>query len=169
MSKILDKERAMEVKVSRAEQYSWASLTSLGIIFWWFQMRMLDGWTIVDQSAERLLSIYFVVIAATIALEVVIAVVLDALGGGKAPAKDERDLAIDARAGLNERLFFIGAINVLVWQALWEGALDGHGLPRIDLTRLPTLFFALFTILFIGEAVKRLSTIWLYRAQATHD
>jgi len=152
--------------VSRAEQYSWASLIALCVVFWWFQMRMLDGLTIVDQPAGALFEIYFFVIAASVFLEIVIAAILTP---GRTIAKDERDLAIEARANLNERLFMIGAINVVIWQALWEGLLDGHSLPRIDLTSLPTLIFVLFAILFAGEAVKRLSTIILHRAQAVRS
>lgn len=153
--------------MSRAEQYSWVSLAGLAAVFWWFQMRMLDGFTIVDQSAGALFEIYIVVIIASTLLEIVIASVLVARGGSI--EKDERDHAIEARASLNERLFMIGAINVAVWQALWEGLLEGHMLPKIDLLHLPTLFFVLFAILFAGEAVKRASTIWLYRAQAARD
>lgn len=149
--------------MSRAEQYSWASLIALCVVFWWFQMRMLDGMTIVDQPAGALFEIYLFVIAASVILEILIAAIL---APGKSIAKDERDLAIEAQANLNERLFMISAINVVIWQALWEGLLDGHALPRIDLTRLPTLIFVLFAILFAGEAVKRVSTIILYRAQA---
>lgn len=149
--------------MSRAEQYSWASLAALLVVFWWFQMRMLDGLTIVDQTAGALFEIYLMVIAASVFLEIVIAAVISP---GASIEKDERDLAIEARANLNERLFMIGAVNAVVWQALWEGHLERLDIPRINLTSLPTLFFVLFAILFAGEAVKRVSTIVLYRAQA---
>lgn len=149
--------------MSRAEQYSWASLAALLFVFWWFQMRMLDGLTIVDQPAGALFEIYLVVIAASVFLEMVIAA---AISPGKSIEKDERDRAIEARANLNERLFMIGAVNAVVWQALWGGHLERLDIPRINLTGLPTLFFVLFAILFAGEAVKRVSTIVLYRAQA---
>lgn len=149
--------------MSRAEQYSWASLAALLAVFWWFQMRMLDGLTIVDQTADALFEIYLIVIAASVFLEIVIAAVISP---GASIEKDERDLAIESRANLNERLFMIGAVNAVVWQALWEGHLERLDIPRINLTSLPTLFFVLFAILFAGEAVKRVSTIVLHRAQA---
>ncbi len=155
--------------MSRAEQYSWASLAGLCAVFWWFQMCMLDGWAIVDQPPSALFEIYIGVIAASIAMEIVIASMLGARRGKEAVEKDERDHAIDARASLNERLFVIAAVNVLIWQALWEGVMEGHLLPKVDLSHLPTLVFALFSILFGGEAVKRVSTIVLYRAQALLD
>src|SRR3990167_4205524 len=99
------------MQVSRAEQYSWASLAALLVVFWWFQMRMLDGLTIVDQTAGALFEINLMVIAASVFLEIVIAAVISP---GASIEKDERDLAIEARANLNERLFMIGAVNAVV-------------------------------------------------------
>ncbi|NWG92882.1 MAG: hypothetical protein HXY21_10325 [Parvularculaceae bacterium] len=152
--------------MSRAEQYSWTSLLGLAAIYWWFQMRMLDGWSVVDQSPSRLLWVYFAVIGASTLLEVLIAGVIGGAARGKAVVKDERDHAIAARAGQFERVFIIAAINIVIWQALWEGAMAGHDLPRIDLAHLPTLFFVLFTILFAGEFMKRITTIALYRVHS---
>lgn len=151
--------------MSRAEQYSWASLVALCAVFWWFQTRMLDGWTIVDQSPGALFEVYIVVLVASTAIEIAIAALLPR---GKSVEKDERDHAIEARANQNERVFIIAAVNILIWQALWEGVLEGHSLPKIDLTSLPILFFYLFAILFAGEMVKRISTIALYRFQTAH-
>lgn len=153
--------------MSRAEQYSWASLAGLIVVFMWFQMRMLDGLRIVDQPAGELFSVYIGVLIGSAVIEIVIASVLSG-GGGRRVDKDERDHAIEARASLNERIFVIAAVNVLIWQALMEGAFAGHNLPKIDLTDLPTLFFALFAVLFGGEIVKRVSTIFLYRVQSAH-
>lgn len=152
--------------MARAEQYSWASLAALIAVFGWFQMRMLDGWIVVDQPASTLFGIYVGVIAAATVAEVVIAGGFKLLSRGQTVERDERDLAIEARANQNERIFIIAAVNVLIWQALWEGMLDIDALPRIDLTRLPALFFVLFALLFGGELVKRVSTIWMYRAQS---
>jgi len=149
--------------ITRTEWEAWGSLIVLAAVYWWFQMRMLDGFTIVDQPAGRLLGIFFVVIALTTVAEILIAA---AAPGGRKIAKDERDHAIEARASQNERLFLIVAVYVLIWQALWEGAIAGHVFPKIDLTSLPVLFFWLLTILFAGEMVKRISTIWLYRTQS---
>ena len=148
--------------MSRSEQYSWASLLALTAVFAWFQMRMLDGVSIVDQPARKLLDVYLLTLVALVFTETAIASLL----GARTETMDERDHAIEARANLNERLFLIAAVNVVIWQALMEGAFAGHDLPRIDLGRLPTLFFVLASILFAGEAVKRVSTIWLYRVQS---
>ncbi|MDZ7626996.1 MAG: hypothetical protein U5J99_01160 [Parvularculaceae bacterium] len=151
--------------VTRTEWQALASLLALVAIFAWFQMRMMDGWTIVDQPAAKLFGIYIVVIAFSAFAEILIAS-LGAAIDGKRVVKDERDLAIDARANQNERIFIIVAVNVLIWQALMEEVFAGHALPKIDLTSLPELFFFLFAILFGGEIVKRLSTLWLYRLQS---
>lgn len=152
--------------MARAEQYSWASLVALVVIFGWFQMRMLDGWAIVDRPATTLFGIYLGVIVAATLAEIAIAVALKLLSRGQAIERDERDLAIEARANQNERIFIIAAVNVLVWQILWEGMWAAHARSPIDFTRLPALFFVLFALLFGGELVKRVSTIWMYRAQS---
>lgn len=152
--------------MARAEQYSWASLVALVSIFGWFQMRMLDGWGIVDQPASTLFGIYLGVIAAAAVAEVFIAIGLSLVWRRQAVERDERDQAIEARANQNERVFIIAAVNVLVWQILWEGMWAAHARPPIDFTRPPALFFVLFALLFGGELVKRVSTIWMYRSQA---
>lgn len=152
--------------MTRNEQYAWLTLINLGAVFWWFQMRLLDtGGLIVDQPASALLGVYFVTIAAMTVAQIAISAVLAALHR-QGSAVDERDLAIQSRANLCERLFVIGAVNVLIWHALWDAAVKEKAdfLPRIDATHLPTLFFLLFTILFIGEAVRQVATIWLYRS-----
>ena len=155
--------------MARAEQYSWASLVALVAVFGWFQMRMLDGWTIIDQPASRLFWVYIVVITAATMAEGLIAGAFKLLAQGQAVERDERDQAIEARANQHERIFIIVAVNVLIWQALWEGLLGAQSVPRIDITRLPALVFVLFALLFGGEMVKRVSTIWLYRAHTPRD
>lgn len=152
--------------MSRAEQYSWLSLAGLAAVFWWFQMRMLDGFTVADQSAARLFGVYVAVIAASTFLELTIAALV---WRGRPPERDERDAAIEARANLAERVAIIAAVNVVIWQALMEGVYSDHVLPHIDLARLPVLFFVLLAILYGGEMVKRATTIWFYRAQAARD
>ena len=90
--------------MSRAEQYSWLSLAGLAAVFWWFQMRMLDGFTVAEQSAARLFGVYVAVIAASTFLELTIAALV---WRGRPPERDERDAAIEARANLAERVAII--------------------------------------------------------------
>lgn len=152
--------------MTRAEQYALGSLIALAGVFWFFQMRMLtDGAMIVDQSSGALFRVYITTIALATISEIGIQAGLASLHRGKAATPDERDLAIQSRANQTERVFMIVAINVLVWQLLWEGMIPNHAMPRIDLTHAPTLMFILFAILFAGEAVKRISTLVLYRLQ----
>ena len=152
--------------MARAEQYAWASLVAIVAVFGWFQMRMFDGWTIVEQPASTLFGVYLGVIALATVAEFAIAGGLRLLSRGQAVERDERDQAIEARANQNERVFIIAAVNVLIWQALWEGMWAAHARPVTDVTRLPVLIVVLFALLFGGEMVKRVSTIWMYRAQA---
>ena len=94
--------------MTRTEWQAWASVAGLAAVYWWFQMRMLDGFQVVDQSAARLLGVFMVVIALSTLAEILIAML--GAGGGKV-AKDERDFAIEARANQNERLFIIAAVS----------------------------------------------------------
>lgn len=166
MYKMLDIGMKQEALVSRAEQYSWASLVALVAVFWWFQMQMLDSGAIADQPATKLLKIYFTVFLVSTLAEVAISVILRVAGGGRID-RDERDHAIEARANQNERIFFLVVINVIIWQSIWDGVFADLPLPRVDLASLPSLVFVMFAILFAGEMVKRVSTIWLYRSQSS--
>lgn len=152
--------------MTRAESGAWAMLAVTLALGAWFQMRMMDGWTIVDQPASELLGVYVVVLA----VSTIAAIASAGASGRKGRIEvDERDLAIRALAGRNERYFVLAAVNVLIWQALMEGVFAGHELPKIDLQSLPTLFFVLFAVLFGGEIVRLTSTIWLYRRQSAHE
>ncbi len=147
--------------MSQAEKYSWLSLVTTGAIFWWFQMRMLDGWTVVDQPAGKLVGVYvIVVILAIIAETALVLFVAGARGGVK---KDERDHRIEAKANGNAYFFICAAVNIIVFQLLADEAFAGHILPRIDLTSPATMFFALFAILFGAQFVKLASTLIYYR------
>jgi hypothetical protein len=152
--------------ISRNEAQAVAQLAVLLALAAWFQMRMMDGWTIVEQPAPKLLGVYVVVLAVSTIAAIVIEAVGANLTRGRGAAQDERDYAISARAGQHERFFILAGVNVLIWQALMEGVFAGHALPAINLLSLPTLFFCLFMVLFGGEIVRLVSIIWLYRSQA---
>lgn len=154
--------------INRSEAQAWASLMSLVAIFFWFQSRMLDRWTIVDHAPSSLLSIYIAIIVLATLTETMIAATGAGIGGQRRVSRDERDHAIEARANQNERLFIIAAVNVLVWQLLWEDVFPDHGPALLDLASIPAIFFWLFAILFGGEIVKRASTVWLYRLQSAY-
>ena len=147
--------------MTQAEKYSWLSLITTGAIFLYFKMKMLDGWSVVDQSAERLIGVYVVVVILAIIAETALA--LFVAGARGAVTKDERDHSIEAKSNGNAYFFICAAVNVIVLQLLADEAFAGHILPRIDLTSPPTIFFALFAILFAAQFVKLLSTLIYYR------
>ena len=138
-----------------------ASLVGLGATFAYLTMRMTDGWRVVERSSDQLLTIYFTVIFAATAVGILAGII--ARGEG-----DERDRAIASSANLNERIFFLIAVNALLWQAMWEGMFASAALPRPDLRSPPVLFFALFAMLFLGEFVRLVSIIALYRRQGAN-
>ena len=144
-----------------AEKHAWGSLIAMGLIYYYFQMRMLDGWGIVSTTPKDLLGLYIVVVVLSIISESVIAAILANKKLGDIE-KDERDIQIEARANGNEHLFLIAAINIFLFHVIADAAFENHILPRYDLTDLSSLVFVLFSVLFAGEAVKRISIIYLY-------
>lgn len=148
--------------MERRELHALASLIGLGAVFWWFSMRMLDGFAIIEQSPSKLFWVYLV----TIGLSSIIAIAAGALTLGGKSFEDERDRAIALRAGRNERFFIIVAINVVIWQALAQDVFAAPWAPRIDFYSPAGFFFVLFATLFGGELVRLASTLVLYRMQA---
>lgn len=147
--------------MTRTEKYSWLSLAATVAIYWYFQMRMLDGWSIAEQNPMRLFWIYVTVVVMSIIAE-------GAIAGGLAVRKagvdsDERDAAIDAKASRNEHWFIVVAINVAVIHLLAGAAYPGDMAVTLPLTSTASVFFVLFSILYAGHAVKLVSTIVYYR------
>jgi len=151
----------VERKMDRRELAALVTLIGLGAIFGFLTMRMTDGLAIVAASFADMFATYLAVIALSTAL--VIPVSLLARGQG-----DERDRAIESRGQRNERFFVLAAVNVLLWQAMWQGVQPGAGLPGLDLRDPSTLFFVLFAMLFVGEFVRLLTVLVLYRRQRGH-
>lgn len=149
--------------MAKAEKYAWASLIAMAAVFSFFQMRMLDGWSIPEQAAGKLFWAYGATIGLATIAEIIIALVLAAGDRAGVPEKDERDIAIELRASQVERWVLLVAVNVIVFQILADNAFENHIFPRYDLTRPEVLFFVLFTALFAGEIAKRIATLWLYR------
>ncbi len=151
--------------MTRSEQHAWASLAANGLIFFYFQHRMLDGWAVADLAPKQMIWTYVAIVVAVVVFESVIAGVL-AARAARAPERvveDERDQAIQAAANNREHWFIAAAINILVIQLLADLAYPGHVFPRVDLTRPETIFFILFATLFAGHAVKLASVIVAYR------
>ena len=145
--------------MSQHEKFAWGSLLASLLAWLFLTMRMTEGWVFVDASPRHMIWTYAAVVLLMIVAHAVLAGVL---GGGA--DKDERDLAITARAERTEGLVVLVAVNVLIIHALAEAALAQEMLPRIDLGALPVLFYALLTVLFLGHLTSQAVTIWLYRA-----
>ncbi len=148
--------------MSDHERYAWLSLVGSGLIWKYFEMRMFDGWNLADVSARHMLWTYVSVVVAMIAWHGIAAAILAAKKRGE-PLKDERDLVIEARSERVEGYIVLATINVLVIHALAQAAYPGHELPRVDLTSVPALVFALISALFLGHIGKQITTIWSYR------
>ena len=145
--------------MSQHEKFAWGSLLASLLAWLFLTMRMTEGWVVVDASPRHMIWTYGAVVVLMI---VAYAVLAGVLGGGA--DKDERDLAIAARAERIEGVVVLVAVNVLIIQALAQAAFAGQVVPSIDLGTLPVLFYALLTVLFLGHLTSQAVTIWLYRA-----
>jgi hypothetical protein len=99
-----------------------------------------------------------------IVAESVIAGVLAVQAGKSDIEKDERDLAIEAKANLASHWFTAAALNVIVIHVLANAAYGGHDLPQLNLTSPTGVAFALLLVLTLAEIVKRVAIIWNYRS-----
>ena len=149
--------------MSEHEKFAWASLVASAAVWAFFGMRLTDGGRVVEVGVPHLVWTYAATVVLMVVAQSVIAAVLARRPQGIA-FKDERDHAIAERAGRLEGSVVLVLINVLVIHALADAAFARHALPRFDLASLPTLVFALITTLFAGHFVKKVATIWLYRA-----
>lgn len=157
--------------MSQNERYAWFSLIAWIAILFFLLTRFTAGidilgqslgLTIVEQSAGRLLWTYVTLVIVAIVAESVIAAVIAAPKGDEIE-KDERDLAIEARAKLAAYWFVAAAINVIVIHVLANAAYDRHILPELVLTSPTGIAFALLFVLTVAEIVNRIAIIWNYR------
>lgn len=149
--------------MSQHEQFAWGSLLASVATWLFLTMRMTESWMIVNVPPRHMIWTYAAVAVLMIVAHAVLAGVLGARAGDQA-GKDERDLAIAARAERLEGIVVLVAVNVLIIHALAQAAFAGHVLPSIDLGTLPVLFYALLTVLFVGHITSQAATVWLYRA-----
>jgi hypothetical protein len=149
--------------MSHHEKSAWGSLIASLLVWSFLTMRMTDSGAVVNVPPGHMIWTYVAVVILMIVAHSLIAGLLNASADSEVE-KDERDLAIAARAERVEGVVVLVAVNVLIIQALLEAALAGHALPRIDLGTLPVLFYALLTVLFLGHITSQVVTIWWYRA-----
>ncbi|NWH08391.1 MAG: DUF2178 domain-containing protein [Alphaproteobacteria bacterium] len=149
--------------MAEQEKYSWLSLIATGLIVWFFAMRMMDGWQIVDVPPRHLFWTYVALIVATIVAETAIHSALAIMRKGERVIHDERDKLIEDRADRNQHVVIIAVINVIVFHMIAEAAFPGYEFVSADLTRLPALVTFLLGTLYAGHIVKLISTILSYR------
>ena len=159
--------------MSEAERHAWYSLIAWAVILFLLVSRFSDGieilgqslgLTLVEQSAGRLLWTYIALAVLAIIAESIVATVLVLRGSKERVEKDERDHAIEARANLASYWFMAIALNVIVLHGLVNAAYGKTMFVRMDLTSLTGIAFALLLVLTLAEIVKRIATIWNYRA-----
>ena len=149
--------------MSEHEKFAWASLVASALTWAFFAMRMTEGGWVADVSARHVLWTYVATVVLVIVSHSIIAALLAARRVGGA-LKDERDAAIEARAGRIEGYVLLVAINAMVIHALADATFAGHARARIDLGSLPALVFALLSALFGSHIVKQAAVIWQYRS-----
>ncbi|HRK71522.1 MAG TPA: hypothetical protein PLA85_08025 [Micropepsaceae bacterium] len=149
--------------MSEQEKYAWLSLISLGGIYFFFQYRLTDSWAVAETLPSNVFWTYVAVVNLAIIAEIISTITLRAARGGKPLLIDERDHLIESKAGRNERLFMLAAINVLVFAALAQATFEGYSLFGLDLSRVPAILFWLLSTLFFGHFVKMISIIVAYR------
>lgn len=159
--------------MSHAERYAWMSLVAWSGILFFLLVRFTTGVevlgqslgaTLVEQSPGRLLRTYLGLAVAAIVAESAIAAVL-AARRSRGIERDERDVAIEARANLAAYWFTGAALNVVVIHVLAGAA---YGLPFLawfDLTSLTGVAFVLLLVLTLAQVVQRVATLWAYRAR----
>jgi len=114
--------------MSQHEKFAWGSLI-VGLLAWLFlTMRMTEGWVVVDASPRHMIWTYGGVVLLMIVAHAVLAGVF---GGGA--DKDERDLAIAARAERMEGLVVLVSVNVLIIHALAQAAFAGEPAARASM------------------------------------
>ena len=156
--------------MSPAEAYSWVSLLATTGIFWFFYQRMWDGFQIVQHSPGGLVEIFVGLIIFTIIAHAVIAGIfavrrkngIDELDFEPAE-KDERDIAIERKAEQYSHWFIYAAINVIIFQLLFENAYAPEYAPPYSVLGPSNMFFVLMGSLFIGDIIKRLTMVLEYR------
>lgn len=159
--------------MSHAERYAWMSLIAWSGILFFLIARFTAGievlgqslgLTLVEQSAARLLGTYATLAVAAIVAESAIAAVL-AARPGRGVERDERDVAIEARANLAAYWFTGAALNVIVIHALAGGVYGSPLVPWLGPPSLTGVVFVLLLVITLAQVVQRVATLWAYRGR----
>jgi hypothetical protein len=145
-----------------AEKRAGLSLLTGICIFAYLTANMIDGWSIPDQEARHLWRTWLFVLGLGMVSEAIIGVWANFMRKQGA-FEDERDEQIIARADRLGLLVGFCAINVLIWQILWQSTLPAPVPLTLNIQHLPTLFFILMSVLFLCHGVKQVMILVLGR------
>ena len=145
-----------------AEKRAGLSLLTGICIFAYLTANMIDGWSIPDQEARHLWRTWLFVLGLGMVSEAVIGVWANIMRK-RGAFEDERDEQIIARADRLGLLVGFCAINVLIWQILWQSTLPAPVPLTLNIQHLPTLFFILMSVLFLCHGVKQVMILVLGR------
>jgi len=156
--------------MSPAEAYSWVSLLATTGIFWYFYQHMTDGFSVVEHSSRSLIELFVGIIIFTIIAHATIAGIFAAKRGEKLDEldfepreKDERDIAIERKAERYSHWFIYAAINVIIFQLLFENSFAPEYDPPFSVLGPSNMFFALMGSLFVSDIIKRVTMVLEYR------
>lgn len=150
---------------SQAERYAWGSLIITGVVIVFLQSRFLEGWNVSQLSGPQMAWTYGIAVLLTIVGESVLAGTLASQSKSQDIEKDERDLAIEARAEIHSHWFMVIVVNIIVVQLLMQSTYEGGTLvPSLNVGSTEGIVFALVMLLYGVHAVKMVSTIVGYRS-----
>jgi hypothetical protein len=145
-----------------AEKRAGLSLLTGICIFAYLTANMIDGWSIPDQEARHIWRTWLFVLCLGTVSEAAIGVWANIMRK-RGAFEDERDEQIIARADRLGLLVGFCAINVLIWQILWQSTLPAPVPLTLNIQHLPTLFFVLMSVLFLCHGVKQVMILVLGR------
>jgi hypothetical protein len=145
-----------------AEKRAGLSLLTGICIFAYLTANIIDGWSIPDQDARHIWRTWLFVLGLGMVSEAAIGVWASIMRK-RGAFEDERDEQIIARADRLGLLVGFCAINVLIWQVLWQSTLPAPVPMTLNIQHLPTLFFVLMSVLFLCHGVKQVMILVLGR------
>lgn len=160
--------------MSETERQSWATLLVDVAVFFWFLRQTLvsfGSFELRPMEASDLFAVYIGLIVVTVVLHIIIESVFamrrraDDQGG-----KDERDIDISRRGASAGFWVVTVAINVIIFVLLSEYAkaqgatvLGENFIVPLTVLAPPAMFFALMSVMFIGDIVKNAVMVIAYR------
>ncbi|MGB0906932.1 MAG: hypothetical protein ACPGVT_05510 [Maricaulaceae bacterium] len=150
--------------MSELERQSWITLLADIAVFGYFKSKMTNGFELVTHSASDLGAIYIALIIATIIMHIVIASIFTVRKRDEVDA-DERDREIESRGDRAGFWCVTILVNIIIFTLLAEYTFPDTDYynPPMSVMGPSNMFFALISVMFIGDIVKRAVMVWEYR------